>query len=65
MRGTVDGLILREVAVGESDKLLTVLYCGKLTCSADLYSIISDLYDHLAVLIGYGHVRRAMHLHNG
>lgn len=25
MRGTVDGLILREVAVGESDKLLTVL----------------------------------------
>ena len=36
MRGTVDGLVLREVAVGESDKLLTVLTAdyGKILMSA-------------------------------
>ena len=36
MRGTVDGLVLREVAVGESDKLITVLTApyGKILISA-------------------------------
>lgn len=36
MRGTVDGLILREVAVGESDKLLTILTAehGRISMSA-------------------------------
>lgn len=56
MRGTVDGLILREVAVGESDKLLTVLTAeyGKILMSAKGVRSMKSKNISLCRLFTYG-----------
>ena len=56
MRGTVDGLILREIAVGESDKLLTVLTAeyGKILMSAKGVRSMKSKNVSLCRLFTYG-----------
>ncbi|MBQ8141201.1 MAG: DNA repair protein RecO [Clostridia bacterium] len=56
MRGTVDGLILRETAVGESDKLLTVLTAeyGRISISAKGVRNIKNKNISLCRLFTYG-----------
>ncbi|MBO5845602.1 MAG: DNA repair protein RecO [Clostridia bacterium] len=56
MRGTVDGLILREVALGESDKLLTVLTAehGRILISAKGVRSMKSKHLSLCRVFTYG-----------
>ena len=58
MRGTVDGLVLREVSVGESDKLLTVLTApyGKITVMAKGARSMRSKLSPLCHLFSYGNL---------
>lgn len=56
MRGTVDGLILREIAVGESDKLLTILTAehGRISMSAKGVRSMRSKHISLCRVFTYG-----------